>query len=182
MLHRHHPENTQTQTTLPNQRWQIHPQKPELAKQLALATNISPIVSQLLINRQIETIEQAQAFLNPETINLPSPLAEFPHLQLSVELLQQTIINQSKIAICGDYDADGMTSTALLWRSLRSLGAQVDYAIPSRMHEGYGINNRIVEEFHSEGVSLILTVDNGISAYEPIARARELGLKVIVTD
>jgi single-stranded-DNA-specific exonuclease len=75
-----------------------------------------------------------------------------------------------------------MTSTALLLRSLRALGAQVDYAIPSRMHEGYGINKRIVEEFHSEGVKLILTVDNGISAYEPIARAKELGVKVIVTD
>lgn len=88
----------------------------------------------------------------------------------------------SKIAICGDYDADGMTSTALLLRSLRSLGAQVDYAIPSRMHEGYGINKRIVEEFHNEGVRLILTVDNGISAFEPIARAKELGLNVIITD
>nr|WP_243147177.1 DHHA1 domain-containing protein [Scytonema sp. UIC 10036] len=75
-----------------------------------------------------------------------------------------------------------MTSTALLLRSLRWLGARVNYAIPSRMHEGYGINKRIIEEFHSEGVSLVLTVDNGISAFEPIARARELGLKVIVTD
>ncbi|MGH7998264.1 MAG: single-stranded-DNA-specific exonuclease RecJ, partial [Brasilonema sp.] len=92
------------------------------------------------------------------------------------------IATQEKIAICGDYDADGMTSTALLLRALRWLGAQVDYAIPSRMHEGYGINKRIVEEFHSERVGLILTVDNGISAFEPIARARELGLKVIITD
>ena len=69
-----------------------------------------------------------------------------------------------------------MTSTALLLRSLRTFGADVDYAIPSRMHEGYGINKRIIEEFHSEGISLILTVDNGISAFEPIARAKELGL------
>jgi single-stranded-DNA-specific exonuclease len=167
---------------LPNQRWQIYPQKPEFTAELALKTHLSPIVSQLLINRGIETPEQAQAFLNPESLNLPSPLAEFPDLALSVELLQDAIASQSKIAICGDYDADGMTSTALLWRSLRSLGAQVDYAIPSRMHEGYGINKRIVEEFHSEGFKLILTVDNGISAFEPIARARELGLKVIVTD
>lgn len=167
---------------LPNQRWQIHLQKAELAQTLADATNLSPIVSQLLINRGIETPEQAQAFLEPESLNLPSPLTEFPDLAVSVELLQEAIASQSKIAICGDYDADGMTSTALLLRSLRSLGAQVDYAIPSRMHEGYGINKRIVEEFHSEGVKLILTVDNGISAFEPIARAKELGLKVIVTD
>jgi single-stranded-DNA-specific exonuclease len=167
---------------LPNQRWQIYPQKPEFAQKLAVLINISPIISQLLINRGIETPEQAQAFLNPESLVLPSPLEDFPDLAISLELLQNAIASQTKIAICGDYDADGMTSTALLLRSLRTLGAQVDYAIPSRMHEGYGINKRIVEEFHSEGVGLILTVDNGISAFEPVARARELGLAVIITD
>ncbi len=167
---------------LPNQRWEIYPQQPEFAQNLAMMTNVSPIIGQLLINRGITTAEAAQGFLNPESLVLPSPLEEFPDLAASVELLQQAIATKAKIAICGDYDADGMTSTALLLRSLRSLGAQVDYAIPSRMHDGYGINKRIVEEFHSEGVELILTVDNGISAYEPIARARELGLNVIVTD
>ncbi|BAZ48317.1 single-stranded-DNA-specific exonuclease RecJ [Nostoc sp. NIES-4103] len=175
-------EISKTRRRLPNQRWQIYPQKTEFAQHLANLTNLSPIVSQLLINRGIETPEQAQAFLNPESLVLPSPLEEFPDLALSVELLQNAIACQLKIAICGDYDADGMTSTALLLRSLRTLGAKVDYAIPSRMHEGYGINKRIVEEFKSEGVGLILTVDNGISAFEPIARARELGLKIIVTD
>lgn len=167
---------------LPNQRWQIYPQKIELAHNLAKATNLPSLLNQLLINRGIETPEQAQAFLNSESINLPSPLQEFPDLAVSLELLQSCISCKEKIAICGDYDADGMTSTALLLRCLRWLGAEVNYAIPSRMREGYGINKRIVEEFQSEGVKLILTVDNGISAFEPIARARELGLQVIVTD
>ncbi|BAB76826.1 single-stranded-DNA-specific exonuclease RecJ [Anabaena sp. FACHB-709] len=182
MLDRPPTELSKPRRRLPNQRWHIHLQKTDLAQKLADVTNLSPIVCQLLINRGIETPEQAQAFLEPESLNLPSPLAEFPDLAMSVELLQEAIACQSKIAICGDYDADGMTSTALLLRSLRSLGAQVDYAIPSRMHEGYGINKRIVEEFHNEGVRLILTVDNGISAFEPIARAKELGLNVIITD
>ncbi len=163
---------------LPNQRWQIYPQNPELAQSL----DLSPIISQLLINRGIETPQQAQDFLEPESLVLPSPLEEFPDLPISIELLEEAIATGKKIAICGDYDADGMTSTALLLRSLRSLSAQVDYAIPSRMHEGYGINKRIVEEFHDEGVGIILTVDNGISAFEPVARARELGLAVIITD
>ena len=167
---------------LPNQRWQIYPAKPELVSQLTTANQLSPIVNQLLVNRGIETPAQAEIFINPETLDLPSPLEAFADLAVSVELLEQAIACQDKIAICGDYDADGMTSTALLLRSLRWLGAQVDYAIPSRMQEGYGINKRIVEEFHSEGVRLILTVDNGIAAIEPIARARELGLTVIVTD
>lgn len=182
MLDQAFPQPATPRKRLPNQRWQIYPQKPEFAQNLAMVTNLSPIISQLLINRGIETPEQAQAFLDPESLILPSPLEEFPDLAMSVELLQEAIASQAKIAICGDYDADGMTSTALLLRSLRTLGAQVNYAIPSRMHEGYGINQRIVEEFHDEGVRLILTVDNGISAFAPIARARELGLKVIVTD
>lgn len=182
MLNQAFPQPTTFEKRLPNQRWEFYPQQPEFAQNLAMVTNVSPIISQLLLNRGITTAEAAEAFLNPESVVLPSPLEEFPDLAASVELLQQAIASQAKIAICGDYDADGMTSTALLLRSLRSLGAQVDYAIPSRMHDGYGINQRIVEEFHSEGVELILTVDNGISAYEPIARARELGLNVIVTD
>ncbi|MBD2559978.1 MULTISPECIES: single-stranded-DNA-specific exonuclease RecJ [Nostoc] len=182
MLDRPVSELSKPRRRLPDQRWQIYPQKPEISQNLAVLTNISPIISQLLINRGMETPEQVQAFLNPESLVLPSPLEDFPDLAISLELLQNAIASQTKIAICGDYDADGMTSTALLLRSLRTLGAQVDYAIPSRMHEGYGINKRIVEEFHSEGVGLILTVDNGISAFEPVARARELGLAVIITD
>ncbi|MFQ4146607.1 single-stranded-DNA-specific exonuclease RecJ [Chlorogloeopsis sp. ULAP02] len=171
-----------TRRRLPNQRWQIYPQKIELAQNLIEATNLSPLINQLLINRGIDTPLAAQAFLDPESVNLPSPLEEFPDLAVSLELLQDSVTRKEKIAICGDYDADGMTSTALLLRCLRWLGAEVDYAIPSRMHEGYGINKRIIEEFKSEGVGLVLTVDNGISAVEPITRARELGLKVIVTD
>ncbi|MEH1822304.1 MAG: DHH family phosphoesterase [Nostoc sp.] len=182
MLDRPVSELSKPHRRLPDQRWQIYPQKPEFAQNLAALTNLSPIISQLLINRGMETPEQVQAFLEPESLVLPSPLEDFPDLAISLELLENAIASQTKIAICGDYDADGMTSTALLLRSLRTLGAQVDYAIPSRMHEGYGINKRIVEEFHSEGVGLILTVDNGISAFEPVARARELGLAVIITD
>lgn len=167
---------------LPLQRWHIYSDNIEWATQLAEAIQLSPILSQLLLNRGIETLSEAQAFLEPESQVLPSPLEEFPDLAISLELLQFAIATQQKIAICGDYDADGMTSTALLLRSIRWLGGCVDYAIPSRMRDGYGINVRIVEEFHQEGVQLILTVDNGISAFEPIAKARELGLKVIVTD
>jgi single-stranded-DNA-specific exonuclease len=167
---------------LPNQRWHIYPQKPDLTQLLSEIYHLSPTIAQLLVNRGLESLETAKIFIEPESLVLPSPLVDFPDLALSVELLENAIASGEKIAICGDYDADGMTSTALLLRALRWLGAKVDYAIPSRMHEGYGINCRIIEEFHSEGVGLVLTVDNGISAFEPVARARELGLKVIITD
>jgi single-stranded-DNA-specific exonuclease len=173
---------------LPQHRWQIAPSNPSQAETLAagitltVGENTSPLLAQVLINRGIETIAQAELFINPETAELPSPLTEFPDLEISLDLLVDAIESKSKIAICGDYDADGMTSTALLLRALSALGADVDYAIPSRMSDGYGINRRIVEEFHAEGVQLIITVDNGISAVAAIARAVELGLKVIITD
>ncbi|AFZ03943.1 exonuclease RecJ [Calothrix sp. PCC 6303] len=167
---------------LPNQRWYIYPQKPDLTELLSEIYGLSPTIAQLLVNRGLESLETAKIFIEPESLVLPSPMVDFPDLALSVELLENAIASGEKIAICGDYDADGMTSTALLLRALRWLGAKVDYAIPSRMHEGYGINCRIIEEFHSEGVGLVLTVDNGISAFEPVARARELDLKVIITD
>ncbi len=173
---------------LPQHRWQIAPSNPSQAATLAAGITLtpeaatSPLLAQVLINRGIETVEQAELFIHPETAELPSPLTEFPDLEISLDILVNAIEQKSKIAICGDYDADGMTSTALLLRALSALGADVDYAIPSRMSDGYGINQRIVEEFHSEGVKLIITVDNGISAVAAIARAVELGLQVIITD
>ncbi|MEG4058279.1 MULTISPECIES: single-stranded-DNA-specific exonuclease RecJ [unclassified Microcoleus] len=167
---------------LPNQRWQIYSPQTQQAEQFAAEIGLSPLLAQVLINRGIDSLKEVQGFIEPESLVLPAPTDEFPDLAASVKLLREAISGGQKIAICGDYDADGMTSTALLLRALRLLGANVDYAIPSRMREGYGINDRIVEEFHSEGVALILTVDNGIAAYGPVARARELGVKVIITD
>jgi single-stranded-DNA-specific exonuclease len=139
-------------------------------------------MAQVLVQRGILVPEQAVDFLNPERLQLPSPLLEFEDLALSLDLLTEAIQSGRRITICGDYDADGMTSTALLLRALCTLGAEVAYTIPSRMSEGYGINQRIVEDCYADGVSLILTVDNGIAAFAPIQRARELGLTVIVTD
>jgi single-stranded-DNA-specific exonuclease len=173
---------------LPQHRWQIASSNLSQATTLAAGITLtpdeatSPLLAQVLINRGIETLEQAELFIHPETAELPSPLTEFPDLGISLDLLANAIEQKSKIAICGDYDADGMTSTAVLLRALSALGADVDYAIPSRMSDGYGINRRIVEEFHAEGVKLIITVDNGISAVDAIARAVELGLITIITD
>jgi single-stranded-DNA-specific exonuclease len=167
---------------LPDQRWHIAPAQEETAEQLAGAIGLSPVLGQVLLNRGIDSLERAQVYLNPESEAMAAPIDEFPDLAISVEMLKEAIADGERIAICGDYDADGMTSTALLLRALRWLGAEVDYAIPSRMKEGYGINTRIVEEFANEGFGLILTVDNGISAHAAIARAVELGLTVIITD
>ena len=171
-----------TRRRLPNQRWQIATPQPDKASELSVSTGLLPLVAQVIVNRDMNSAEEAHSYIEPESLDLPSPMDEFEDLWISVELIQNAIAESEQIAICGDYDADGMTSTALLLRALKHLGAKVDYTIPSRMKDGYGINNRIVEEFAENGVGLILTVDNGISALEPITRAVELGLSVIITD
>ena len=173
---------TKTGRRLPNQRWQIATPQPDKASELSVSTGLLPLVAQVIINRDMHSADAAHQYIEPESQELPSPLDEFADLWIAVELIQNAIADEEQIAICGDYDADGMTSTALLLRALKHLGAKVDYAIPSRMKDGYGINQRIVEEFAENGVGLILTVDNGISALEPITRAVELGLSVIITD
>ncbi|WP_298977006.1 single-stranded-DNA-specific exonuclease RecJ [uncultured Thermosynechococcus sp.] len=164
------------------QRWHLPPIDPECCNALKQALGCDVSLAEIYLRRGLTTPAALQAFLKPETMDLPPPNAVFPDLDLAVELLQQAIARREKMRICGDYDADGMTSTALLLRALRHLGADIDYAIPSRMHEGYGLNERIVQECYDQGVKLILTVDNGIAALEPILKARELGLTVIVTD
>lgn len=182
--------------TLPSQRWLISPADPQRAEKLAAHLNISPLTAQLLINRGI--MESAEEFLYPDLDRLPDALVAFREisgdiplemqaliansLDYSIDRLQQAIARQEKIAICGDYDVDGMTSTALLLRTFRVLGGIADYEIPDRTLEGYGINDRIVTDCHKAGVKVIITVDNGISAHQPIGLARELGMTVIVTD
>ncbi|UZQ54557.1 DHH family phosphoesterase [Trichothermofontia sichuanensis B231] len=167
---------------LPRQRWQLAPAQPERRDTLATATGLPPLLAQVLLNRGILTPAEAIGFLEPDAVSLPSPLTEFPDLALSLDLLATAIAQKQLIAICGDYDADGMTSTALLLRAFKAFNANVHFDIPSRMAEGYGLNERIVEDFYQLGVQIILTVDNGIAAHAPIALARELGLTVIVTD
>jgi single-stranded-DNA-specific exonuclease len=134
--------------SLPQQRWQIFSPQTDLAKSIADATGLSPIVAQVLLNRGINTPEAAKVFLDPELEDLPDPKQEFPALTTSIDRIEQAIKNGDRITICGDYDVDGMTSTALLIRTLRLLGGNVEYEIPSRMTEGYGINQRIVQDCH----------------------------------
>lgn len=171
-----------TRVDTPEQRWQLPNLDPGVVDPLVPLTGLSPLLVQVLVQRGLVNADLIGEFLNPEQQRLPSPLTEFPDLASGLELLVEMIQTQGQIAICGDYDADGMTSTALLLRALRSLGGRVDYTIPSRMQEGYGLNLRMVEECYAAGVRLILTVDNGIAAYEPIERARKLGVAVIITD
>ncbi|MEY4354179.1 MAG: hypothetical protein RLZZ609_2420 [Cyanobacteriota bacterium] len=112
----------------------------------------------------------------------PDPFSHFPDLEKAVARLVRAAQQGEFVAICGDYDADGMTSTALLTGLLERLGCYPQPAIPSRQEEGYGLNRSMVERLAAEGISLLITVDNGVSAHEALERAATLGLDVILTD
>ncbi|MFM7642448.1 MAG: single-stranded-DNA-specific exonuclease RecJ [Cyanobium sp.] len=112
----------------------------------------------------------------------PDPFSHFPDLEKAVARLVRAAQRGEDVAICGDYDADGMTSTALLTGLLERLGGHPQPAIPSRQEEGYGLNRSMVERLAAEGISLLITVDNGVSAHEALERAATLGLDMILTD
>ena len=135
------------------------------------------VLDNLIQNRNLR-----DDFVDPELLQLAPPEEVFLDLKKAATLIQFGIMSGYKIGISGDYDVDGMTSTALLLRTFKEIGAVANYAIPSRIGEGYGLNNRIVEQFWEEGYKILITVDNGTSAIEPIRRAKELGLIVIITD
>ena len=121
-----------------------------------------------------------RSFLDPP--GAPDPHDHFPDLAMAVERLERACRSGESLAVCGDYDADGMTSTALLVGVLQRLGARPRAAIPSRASDGYGLNAGMVEALAADGVGLIITVDNGVAAREALERAAALGVDVILTD
>ncbi|KEF42697.1 MAG: single-stranded DNA-binding protein [Cyanobium sp. CACIAM 14] len=134
----------------------------------------------ILCRRGLQTPDAVRALLDPEPA--PDAMGHFPDLAAAVERLAQACQGAEAVAICGDYDADGMTSTALLVGVLQRLGARPRAAIPSRLEEGYGLNVAMVEGLAAEGVRLLITVDNGVAASEALERAHALAVEVILTD
>lgn len=146
----------------------------------AIAAGLPEELLAVLLRRGHTSAEAVQALLDPAAA--PDPADHFPDLPAAVSRLSQACSAGERLAICGDYDADGMTSTALLVGVLSRLGARPTAAIPSRMEDGYGLNAGMVERLADEGVGLLITVDNGVSAREALERAEQLGVSVILTD
>src|SRR5215470_7593007 len=151
------------------------------AARLAAALNVAPIVARLLCQRGFSDPELAARFLNPSLDHLHDPmmLADMP---TAVDRILAAIERKEKIAIHGDYDVDGVTSTVILRRALELLGADVVHFIPERLKDGYGLQPVALERLHADGVSLAISVDCGIRGAEAARRARELGLDLIITD
>jgi len=131
------------------------------------------------MRRGFTTEQEAFDLLDPP--ELPDPKSQFPDLAVAVERVSRACTNQEALAICGDYDADGMTSSALLLQALTPLGARPTVAIPSRSDDGYGLNPRMVQELHDAGIRVLITVDNGVSARAALELARDLAMHVAAT-
>lgn len=149
---------------------------------LSALYNLSPAIIQTLLTRGLQTQEEIDRFLFSsfeEDVTHPTALKD---AQKAVERIIQAIDNQEKILVFGDYDVDGITSSSLVLMALIPLGAQINFYLPHRVKDGYGLSKKIVERAAANGYRLIVTVDNGITAIEPVAYAKECGIDVVITD
>ncbi|HUV64441.1 MAG TPA: DHH family phosphoesterase [Sedimentisphaerales bacterium] len=151
------------------------------SQELARSLKVSPLLAQLLINRGVTEAGDASVFLRPKLTDLIEP-GRMPGIGPAVSRLKQAVAEKQKITVYGDYDVDGITGVAILWQLLTLLGANVEYYIPHRVDEGYGLNAEAVESLAGSGTQLLVTVDCGITAFGSAELAARLGLDLIVTD
>lgn len=148
---------------------------------IAKKNNISEICASLIYNRGYKNAEDASKFLNFDDVVMHSPLL-LKDVEKAVGRIQLALQNKERIVIYGDYDVDGVTSVTMLYLYLKNLGAQVSYYIPNRIGEGYGLSTDAIDLFSTYDVSLIITVDTGVTAVKEVTYASSLGIDVIVTD
>ncbi len=152
----------------------------KLFKDIAAKYNVDEVISRIIVNRDIPS-DKIEEYLNPDINKLYNPFL-LKDIEAAAILTQQSVLNNKKIRIIGDYDIDGVMSTYVLLKGLRMLDADVDYQIPHRIEDGYGLNVNIINRAIEDNVDLIITCDNGVSAISEIALARENGIDVIITD
>ncbi len=162
-------------------RWETTPHDAAAADRLAVAIGVPPIVARLLCQRGLTDPERATRFLNPSLDQLHDPLL-LADMAVAVDRILAAVARHERIAIHGDYDVDGVTSTVILRRALELIGADVVHFIPERLKDGYGLQPVAIERLHAAGVALVVSVDCGIRGNEAAVRARELGVDLIVTD
>lgn len=164
-----------------SRRWRLQPQSPELCSRIASELSVHPLVAQVLLNRGISSSDLARLFLKPSIDQLHDPFL-LPGMDKAVQRLRLACLNSEKVLVYGDYDVDGVTSTAVVWRYLRSIGLEAFRYIPHRMEEGYGLNSESVSVIKDQGVSLVITVDCGVTSREQIQALKDQGIDTIVID
>ena len=162
------------------EKWMLYAKKADF-QEIGHKFHVSPVLARLIRNRDVVGDEAIERYLNGTVDQMHNPEL-LPDLALAAEILEQKISSEAAIRIVGDYDIDGVCSTCILYRGLERLGARVDYEIPDRVKDGYGINESIIRAASEDGIDTILTCDNGIAAISQIALAKELGMTVVVTD
>lgn len=160
--------------------WNVNSYNEEYVKEISRKYNISQILSKLIISRNIE-VDDIDNFLNGKIEDIKDPY-EIKDMEKLVARVKTAIENKEKICIYGDYDVDGITSITVMYQFLINLGANVEYYLPDRLIEGYGVNNKALDEIKSRGCSLVITVDCGITAVEETKYAKEIGLDMCITD
>ena len=163
-----------------NEKWMLRNRKADL-NAMSQKYGISPLLCKLIVNREINDENLLNSYIDP-TYKYLHESTNMKDIKKAVEIIKDKINSNKKIRIIGDYDVDGIISVYILYTALKECGANVDYEIPDRIKDGYGINKNIVKIAYDEGVDTVITCDNGISAIEQIEYAKELGLTVIVTD
>lgn len=161
--------------------WNIGNYNNDCVKELMSQMNLKEFLCKVLVSKGFDTPEKADKYLNSSINNLADPFL-LKDMDKAVEKIKMSVAAHEKIMIYGDYDVDGITSVAALWRYLTFKGADVCCYIPERVNEGYGLNIQAIEKFASDGVKLIITVDSGITAHDEIDFAASLGIDVVITD
>ena len=162
-------------------KWEIYEPNQELVKEISDKHNISNLLAKVLINRNIVKDEEINVFLEPKRNNFNDPFLMLD-MEKTVERIIKAIKNKEKTIIYGDYDVDGITSITVLKKFLNERGLDVEYYIPNRLEEGYGLNKEAVQQIAEKGYKLMITVDCGISGIEEVKLANELGIETIITD
>jgi single-stranded-DNA-specific exonuclease len=161
--------------------WNFLTPDPAQAEDLSRQLDLPLLIARLLINRGVQGVNKAQEFFSPSLADLPHP-GLMKDMEKAVSRITQAIRNKERMAVFGDYDADGITATALLLHFLKPFSPDVTFYLPHRTKEGYGLSQSGISGLKEQGVGLIITVDCGISNQAEIDLARELGIEVIVTD
>lgn len=162
------------------EKWVVSAKKADF-KKISSQFGIDQVTARIIRNRDVLGEEAIEEYLHGDRSSLHDP-GKMKDMGRAVAILQEKIQKKKKIRIIGDYDIDGIQSVYILYSALRSCGAQVDYAIPDRITDGYGVNERLVRKAAEDGVDAILTCDNGIAAAKELSLAKELGMAVIITD
>lgn len=161
--------------------WHLVPHDADALERLGRSLKVPPIIAQLLLNRKMGDAAHAQHFLASPLKGLLEPEL-LPGVVTAVERIWQAITDQRKICIYGDYDVDGVSATAILLTCLKLLNAQVEFHVPHRLENGYGLNNETLQKLAKEGKQVIITVDCGIASLDEADEAARLGLELIITD